>query len=152
MGVSSLGKQSDQCQVIALQQLGVLADITIKPGVKIGEIEVTCKPPVILEGEEDLPGLHQCSGEDECTVRVFQELCIRLPIIYKAKAKAEVAGVACGPVSWLPADGSGEECCDDCSDSSGEATSSWDDESSGYTTGTDSGQSEDLSSGSSGDE
>lgn len=125
-----MGEHDDRCQVVALQQLGVLADITIKPGVKVGEIEVTCKPPVILEGEIELPDLHDCSDGDSCTVRVYQELCIHLPIIYSAKARAEVRGVNCGSVSWLPA------ACDFSDDDTGgssgthsESTGSWEDES-----------------------
>lgn len=103
------------CQVIALQQLGVLADITVKPGVRCGAIEVNCLPPRILTDSVDLPELHGCDDDDECTVRVFQELFIKIPIIYHAKADCDLKGIVCGPVSAVAEQQDGSRGDDDSS-------------------------------------
>lgn len=80
-----------KCPTTVNETVCIQADVTIKPNVEVGEIKSFCVGSAVI-GE--------CEGEvsptEECTFTVSQKICVEVPLVFSATAKAEPSGIVCG--------------------------------------------------------
>lgn len=113
-----MGQSPDECSVIAIQKLGVAAEITITPTLHCGEMKVTCLSPDCRTPSEE-PCLRP--GEP-CRFTFVQEISVAVPIRLGADVACRLKGAVCGEATAFRPDcgdgSSGSESGSDSSDSS----------------------------------
>lgn len=121
----SFHQDEDDCELTVFQKIGLTGEVTITPKVECGPVSITCVTGEIIHagefGERCLP---EPSGDGRCRVVFFQELCVEVPVRFRAKANCDLTGVFCGPASTDPRHCLGDESESDSSSDSSSGTSS----------------------------
>lgn len=167
--------ESAGCSRRVFQQVRIAGEVTITPKIACGPLKVTClRGKVIRDSCEDASGSDSSSsslsgssgswslsrssgssgssGSSECTkptkcrLVVIQDLCVEVPISFRAKANCEVVDLHCGPAST-----DSGLCSDHLSDSVSDSTASSTGDSGGSCSQLDGSSYEDLAGSDSGE-
>lgn len=110
-----MSKSSNKCPATLVQKVAVTGAVTITPKIECGPLTVTCLEGRIVKGA---PSGSEHKGQTSCRVLLVQELCVEVPVFFRADAKCEVDEVHCGPAIAM-----GHDPSEDGSDSGGESGS-----------------------------
>jgi hypothetical protein len=96
-------EQTEECEVLAHQEIAVEADVTVRPTVHAGCATTKCVGCAEIRecgnwdgtdgGRKERPGRHH---HRECHFEVCQHICVTIPIRFGAMVEAEVSDVECG--------------------------------------------------------
>jgi hypothetical protein len=114
-----------ECSTTVYKQVGVEAEVTLIPHVKCGKAAVTCLASRLVTCDGESYDDRRQHRHGKCKVRVLQDLCVAIPVLFRVEARCETGRVECGPASTDPALCFGDE-SGSSSDSSSSSSSSSD--------------------------
>ncbi|MEL7646498.1 MAG: hypothetical protein AAGU76_00310 [Sedimentibacter sp.] len=96
--------EGEQCETTVFQTMEVCVPVTVTPFADTGTVDVTCCGEATVSAEP-------CpAGEPSCTFYVTQNICVEVPVFFRATGNAGTATATCGDLSTegCDCDGDGE--------------------------------------------
>lgn len=80
------------CTKTIKKNVSVVASVTVKPTVRIkdSEVKIKCSGPLHVSRRKK-----EMSKKDECQLIIKQDLSVKIPMNFKAKAEVKATGVIC---------------------------------------------------------
>jgi len=91
------------CETVVYQPLSVCVPVTVTPSAVAGPSSTfCCGDPIVTPGATACPGTNR-----SCTFTVTQQLCVAIPVVFRATSTVGDPSVVCG-------DATGEDVCTGC--------------------------------------